>query len=533
MLLCYQNVQSGYYVVPTGIVMIDTNLPAISGIQPGDTIALAEGHRDLLTLRNIRGSSTQPVVVINHDGVVRVSSNHYFGISIRNCQFLHLTGTGTSESYGIKIENIGGAGIGAGEGTSDLEIDHIEVNDVSSSGMLIKTNATCTDYHRGDFTQYNIKIHDNLITHTGNEGLYIGSTLFTGKLINCNGTDSIIFDPMMENVWVYNNIIDHTGWDGLQVSSATNAYVFNNFITNNSMSDKPNQSSGIILGGGFQGQAYNNVIKEGLGNGFAVFSNGQTYIYNNQILRSNGNYGLYLNDKVADSSGSNFYFVNNLIVSPEISGVLMQIDHMPSNSIVISNNCIYDPGYLQEYEQQNQTLKAYINSNGTNIIAEANYLRPQIDPNHYINAQLDNYDLTSSAPMIDQGKKYQAMGFMLEDCDGDLRYQGNFIDIGPHESSFSSSINDQIISETFGVSMPQPIRNKTIEATIYSKHNIIVDLHLTSLNGKTNTLYEGLRINSGTTYKTFDFSELTPGMYILHASGQEETLLSQKVVILN
>ena len=525
--------QGAYYLVPTDVIMIDTNLPVLAGIQPGDTIALESGHRPLLTIRNLKGSSNAPLTIMNHNGVVLISSNHYFGISIRNCQYIHFTGTGSADNYGIKIENIDGAGLGAGSGTSDLEIDHIEINHVNSAGMLIKTNASCTDFHRADFVQKNINIHDNLITHTGTEGLYIGSTFYTGKLVNCNGTDSLIFDPMMENVWVYNNIIDHTGWDGLQVSSATNSEVYNNFITNNSMNNKANQKSGIILGGGFEGRAYNNVIQEGLGNGIAVFANGNTSVYNNHILRSSGSYGLYLNDKVADSNATNFHFVNNLIVSPEISGVFLYLNKIPGSSVIISNNAIYDPGYLQQYEQQNQAIKAYVNSNSSNVIVESNFFRSDIEPSHYADVSSDNYNLNPASPLIDQGKTYPQLQFITEDCDGDLRFQGHFIDIGPQESPFSSSIDEQVISKSFGISLPQPIRNKSSEARIYSKHNVVINLFLVSLNGRREPLFENLSIASGTTFKSFDFSNLPPGMYMLCAEGNEERLLTQKIIVLN
>ncbi len=519
-------------MAPIHVTLIDSSSSYLNQLQPGDTIALQAGQRDYLTIRNIYGTPNAPITIINHDGIVNIKSNHYFGLSISNCHFIRITGTGTQDKYGLKIEDILGSGVGIGYGSSDFEIDHVEIHNVEGSGMLIKTNATCTDWHKDEFTQYNIRIHDNFVTHSGKEGFYVGTTLVNGKTLNCNGTDTLIFDPLMENVWVYDNIVDHSGWDGIQVSSATNAHIYNNFVAYNSTEQRNFQKSGLFLGGGFEGRAYNNIVKEGWGNGIGYFGNGNSYIYNNQFIRSMGEYGLFMNDIVADSNASNFYFVNNLIVSSTISGIHLMLSKFEGDDIVIANNAIYDPGYLSIYEQQNQALKAYINSNGVNITAVSNYFRPEVIADDYVNSAFDDYNLTYHSAMVDQGKKFNALNFMTYDCDGDLRYQGNFIDVGPQESSFSSSTEKRLDSRSFSVSLPVPIQEPIVKAVFKTEKSRPVDIYLVNMEGKTHTLFKDFAVPTGETTKEMDLSRFDAGIYILKVTHKADTLYTKKVVLI-
>ena len=72
-------------------------------IQPGDTLELESAIWKLLILRNINGTESKPIIVINApDGFADFNSTHYFGISVRKCNYLHITGSGNQEiMFGI------------------------------------------------------------------------------------------------------------------------------------------------------------------------------------------------------------------------------------------------------------------------------------------------------------------------------------------------------------------------------------------------------------------------------------------------
>ena len=67
-----------------------------------------------------------------------------------------------------------------------------------SSGIYGKDDPDCTfKSTRDKFTQYNTIIHDCFITNTGDEGMYIGSSFYSGETLTCNGKDTLIFPHLL------------------------------------------------------------------------------------------------------------------------------------------------------------------------------------------------------------------------------------------------------------------------------------------------------------------------------------------------
>ncbi len=161
-----------------------------------------------LFLKNIQVTEEKPIIIMNDGGLVRVESDHYYGISLTNCRFIRLTGSGDSNwEYGIRISQVKGGAIGGNGGTTDLEIDHIEIDSVKGVGIMVKTDATCDQFQRHQFTQRNTHIHHNKITNVGLEGLYVGSSNYPGRKIKCNGKTVVVLDPILDGVFVHIIII--------------------------------------------------------------------------------------------------------------------------------------------------------------------------------------------------------------------------------------------------------------------------------------------------------------------------------------
>lgn len=232
---------------------------------------LKPGRKSLLILRNLNGTSTAPIKIKNGKGLVEVNSSHYFGISIRKCNHIILSGKGDrSIKYGIKIDGVQGSGLSIGDFSSNFEVENIEVRNVRYSGIIAKTEPDC-DFERNSFLQENTIIHDCWIYNSGNEGMYIGSSFYSGQTLQCNGSPKTVFPPLLKNVELYNNLVEYSGWDGIQVSSAVNTKIHNNKVLHDSQAQVNWQMTGIILGGGTTGSIYNNLIKDGEGTG--IFSN--------------------------------------------------------------------------------------------------------------------------------------------------------------------------------------------------------------------------------------------------------------------
>ncbi|MEI6297885.1 MAG: hypothetical protein WCO84_09715, partial [bacterium] len=172
-LLCLQfqpvKGQQHVFIVDTLKTLVDGRVAPYNSLKPGDTLELVSGIRKLIRIQNINGEKDNPVIIINQNGQVVINSDYNYGMSILNCHYFRLTGTGNPDNfYGIRISRVtGGAGIGIGGMSSDYEIDHLSIENCLSVGIFAKTDPDCSLLTtRGKFTQYNTVIHDNYVGHT-------------------------------------------------------------------------------------------------------------------------------------------------------------------------------------------------------------------------------------------------------------------------------------------------------------------------------------------------------------------------------
>ena len=259
--------QRGRIIAETNVTVVDGTSSPYNQLQPGDTLFFRSGPKPYLLIRNFTGSPQKPIYFMNISGPVTIHTDHYYGIAIKNCKYIRLSGTGdTHNYYGFMITKVkNGAGLSVGELSSYFEIDHIRIDSVSIAGIYAKTDPDCSFTSlRDKFTQYNTIFHDNYISHTGDEGFYIGSSFYSGETIHCNGKDTLVYPSLLSGVRVYNNIVRYSGWDGIQVGSAsTNCQIFNNLVMFDSQAEVNWQMSGILIGGGSQCDCYNNYIYKG------------------------------------------------------------------------------------------------------------------------------------------------------------------------------------------------------------------------------------------------------------------------------
>lgn len=354
-------------IVDTATNLIDATVAPFNQVQPGDTVFFAAGRHDFILIRNFTGMPGKPILFINYQGVVTINTDHYFGISIQNCRYIHLSGTGyPSEFYGFNISRVAnGAGIGIGALSTDFEVDHVSATNTMSGGIYAKTDPDCSlNSTRGNFTQFNTIIHDNYISDVGVEGMYIGSTKYFGQNVKCNDKDTTLLPSLLNGVWIYNNIVKYTGWDGIQVSSAPeNCYVFGNVVLFDSQLEYPSQMSGIILGGGSSCDCYNNYVSDGKGNGIENHGLGGNRIYNNIIINAGKSYlphdsskmhhGIFISD-VSMLADSTIHILHNNIINPKSDGI--RFSSVVSRNNLIANNLIINPGSFDIYENDNTSF---------------------------------------------------------------------------------------------------------------------------------------------------------------------------------
>jgi len=484
--------QQHVFKVDTTVTIVDANVSPYNMIQPGDTLLFTSGQRSLLRIKNFTGEKDNPVIFMNDHGQVIFDTDHYYGISILNCRFFRLTGTGDANHfYGFRISKVAnGAGIGIGGMSSDYEIDHVSIENCKSAGIFAKTDPDCSfTSTREKFTQYNTLIHDNYIGHVGTEGLYIGSTQYFGQTLNCNGVDTLLMPSLLDGVKVYKNIIEYSGWDGIQVSSAsTNCQVFDNIVLFDSQEEYYGQMSGIILGGGSKCDCNNNFISQGKGQGIQVFGLAGERIFNNIIIDAGKYffptdttrrvYGIFVSDISAEADSA-FTIAFNTILNPKTDGIRFMSTVTKNN--LIASNAIINPGAYDFYENGNTSFTgndAYIMlpDPASDVLIKNNYLARNSDSAKFA---ADGYSLLQGSPLINAAWA-ESLNITF-DYFHTYRPYGAAADIGAVEYDPSvAGITGQLISKP--ILFPNPVKTwLTINYKVEQPSEIIAGIY--SLSG--------------------------------------------------
>ncbi len=527
MFLLLQNgqAQATSVLVDNQTVLIDGTILPFNKLLPGDTISLQAGAREYLLVRNFQGTALKPLIFINKGGVVTIDTNHYFGISFQNCRYFRITGSGASNNfYGIDIKRVAsGAGLGVGSLSSDFEIDHVSIRNVPIAGLFSKTDPDCSfTSTREKFTQFNTIVHDNYIENSGNEGMYIGSTKYTGQIISCNGKDTLLLPSLLDGVKVYNNIIKYSGWDGLQVSSAsTNCKVFDNIVLFDSQAEYSNQMSGIILGGGSNCDCYNNYIANGKGDGIENHGLGGNRIFNNIIINAGltyfpddmtaarMKYGIFVSDNSVLPEKS-FFIQNNTIIHPKSDGIRFASSKSRDN--LISSNAIINPGNFNLYENGNTKFKGVdsyvmLTDKSSDVLLKNNYFARDT-----LHAGFDyDYSLLKKSPLIDAG--YTGQPFISFDFKYHPRTSDNPPDIGAYEYYNLLDVSLPMQNQSLPVAFPNPVQLELIvKFMIDTKSDVTISLY--NLVGRQIMIKEQYGVLAGTYSTKIDVQDLSPGLYL-------------------
>ncbi len=526
------------YTVDTALTIVDANASPYNLVQPGDTLLFKTGERTFIRIMNFTGEKDKPVIFMNDIGQVNINTDHYYGISIVNCRFFRLTGTGDeNNNFGIRISKVAeGAGIGIGGMSSDYEIDHVSIENCKSAGIYAKTDPDCSfTSTRGNFTQYNTLIHDNYIGHVGTEGLYIGSTQYFGQTVKCNGVDTLLLPSLLEGVKVYKNIIEYSGWDGIQVSSASaDCQVFDNIVLYDSQDEYYGQMSGIILGGGSKCDCNNNFISQGKGQGIQVFGLAGQRIFNNIIIDAGKNfypidttrrvYGIFVSD-ISAQADSAFTIVFNTILNPKTDGIRF-VSTVTKNNLIASN-AIINPGAFDYYENGNTSFTgkdAYIMlpDLSSDVRIKNNYLARNSDSAKFA---ADGYSLLQGSPLINAA---WAEGMNTNfDYFHTARPYGAAADIGAVEYDPSvAGTSGQLISKP--ILFPNPVKTwLNIKYKVEKPADVFTGIY--SLNGTLVIQSTEHSIPGEINTISINVTNMPPGIYI-YSLKSENSEMSGKFI---
>jgi hypothetical protein len=512
-------------IINTATTLVDGAVPPYNNIKPGDTIFIEGGTRNYLLIKNFLGESGNPIVFMNHDDKVTIDTDHHYGVSIQNCRFIRLTGTGTmADFYGFRIQRVlHGAGIGIGGMSSDVEIDHWSIENVPIGGIYAKTDPDCSFTNtREKFLQYHTVIHDNYIANTGNEGMYIGSTKFFGQVVHCNGTDTLLLPALLSGVKIYGNIIHYPGWDGIQVSSASfDCQVYDNVIMYDSQDEHYGQMSGILLGGGSKCDCYNNYIAYGKGDGIESHGLGGQRIFNNIIVNagqtfkpgdsSEMKHGIFISD-VSVQQDSSFNILFNDIINPKSDGI--RFSSTKSRNNLVASNAIINPGNFDYYENGTTSFTGkdsyvMIPNVASEVQMENNFFSRNADSARFAPS---GYSLLPGSVLIDAGY-FDTMGILFDFYHHERPY-GNKPDIGAHEynPAFLNITEDPgAENSTFRI-YPNPVQSRfSLQFKVTVKSKVVFDIY--DQKGNHLTRFNFGILPSGEHHRKIDIGNLPADIY--------------------
>ncbi|GGH05778.1 hypothetical protein GCM10007352_09680 [Mucilaginibacter phyllosphaerae] len=403
-----------YTVQPSQWVVDGANIPA------GSVVCIPAGTRGALLFKNLKGTETAPIVIMNKGGKVNftVAATASYALKTQNCRYFKILGIGDAATkYGFNV-NGGNISVTLDDLSSDFEISFVEVRNSGFAGIMAKTDPSCDiATQRGHFTMKNISLHHNYVHKTGGEGFYVGNSFYAdGRPLAC-GT---VLPHDVVNVKIYKNMIDSAGCEGIQVGSAiAGCEVYKNTIRMPGLSPFANgQDNGIQIGEGTGGVCYANLIEKAPGDGIIVLGLGDNLVYNNIILNA-GEHGIFADSRY--TPGPNFKFINNTIISPALNGVKLNSETIPMNTVI--NNVIISPGAGVAIARKSTAVK---------LTASNNYTGTDVSLLMFTDYAKKDFHLLPASPLINAGANVLLYG-VYYDFYGKLHTAANAFDIGATE----------------------------------------------------------------------------------------------------
>jgi hypothetical protein len=364
-----------------------------TGIPPGTTIYLPAGTRGPLLIKNLKGTATKPITIINQGGkaVITVPKTNSYALKTQSCKYFKILGNGvTGIKYGIEVSG-GNISVSFDDLSSDFVVEYLDVHDSGFAGIMAKTDPTSDPKtQRGNFTLNNPVIKYNYVHNTGGEGVYLGNSFYN------SGVNGFLPHDVV-NAIVANNITDRTGCEGIQVGAGIKGtQIYGNKVTSPGQSPfASGQSNGIQVGEGTGGKCYNNFVKDAPGNGIIVLGLGNNLVYNNIIVNSGEN-GIFADSRY--TPGPFFSFINNTIIGSKSNGIKLNSTSISMQYVV--NNVIIG---------QSPAITAAMKIFDTN-----NFKSSDINSAGFIDPLKDNYRLKPKSPLINKGLNVVSYGVQAD-----------------------------------------------------------------------------------------------------------------------
>jgi hypothetical protein len=403
-------------VVPLTQVTLDGNTTTIN---PGDVVGIDAGDRSRLILKNIHGTSTNPVIIVNKGGKVRVGNfSSGEAVTIDNCSYFQFRGDGAAGiKYGFDVYKAGGQCVEIAGLSTNYEVCFIEVSNPGFAGIMAKTDPGSGGYAtRGTFTQYNTVIHDCYAHDIPGEGFYVGNSFYAAGTSNGLPSDLV-------GTRIYNNLTVHCGREGIQVgSSSSDCEIYNNVLKDSGYLDIANQRNGLQIGEGTTGKCYNNTIIGSRAHGIVMLGLGDNLVFNNVIVGPLAN-GLFCDNRPpAQISGGYIKIYNNTIINPGQAAFLC---YNEISTVEYKNNISIVP---------NTAYPEYATGSGATIVASNNIFQRNTTGLAFVDTSstVNDYRIGASSVAADAGLNLSPA--VTTDLEGLARPFGAAFDAGAYEA---------------------------------------------------------------------------------------------------
>jgi hypothetical protein len=362
--------------------------------------------------------------------------------------------------------------------------------------------------------------------------MYIGSSFYSGKELNCNGKDTIVLPHLIYGAQIYNNIVERTGYDGIQVSSvSTDCRINDNRITNDSYIKQYGQMSGIIIGEGSSCDCYNNKILKGAGIGIEVHGFGGKVIYNNLIVDAGRTYkpqtqgayskpGIYVAYNLPNPQNQAYKILSNTIVNPKSEGI--RFANINSSNNLIYNNIVINPGIWHYYDSMGVPPESsYINfSVDVTRDVQNNFGARNAKTILFVDSLLGNYRVIATSPAVNSGYNLQPfnVGF---DLDYQPRPYGTGYDIGAYEY-FKGQGQAELPDKTLHFLKSATVTQSAAEVKLEFQFGLNDSLEIQLFDSIGKRLLTQTFIQSNTTSLTIPIPALSVGTYIVIAEYKNQ-----------
>lgn len=420
--------------LPAGSVPLTLETPqtvldgAVVSVPPGAVIRVAAGVRTGLLLANLHGTPDQPIIIINHGGKVRIGNTaDAAALRIRDCTHLQVRGDGDPQHpYGIEVFRAeGGQGVQISGRSSDFELCHLEIHHAHYAGIMSKSDPTCGgELNRGRFTQRNVHIHHTYVHDVGGEGLYLGSSFYTGTTSqSCPGV--VLYPHDIVGLRVHDVRTERTGREGIQVGCAVEACdIYRNEIRDAGIRGLEHQNSGLQINPGTTGRVFGNVIVGAPGNGITLTGLGDNTVFNNVVARVGG-HGIFCDNRnraddpsIGTRRGSSVVVLHNTLVHLGGFGLRSYNEYGPH---FVHNNLVVD------------AASGLLHTPGVTLTASHNLLVPGVTEAGFVDPAHDDYRIQDTSPARHAGGDLGERTIPV-DAGGLRRPLRGACDVGAHEA---------------------------------------------------------------------------------------------------